>query len=310
MFDESETESEKETTKKGAGMKPTKQTDTMFSKDEEEEFQGEDASEQDKPEPVKKPPPLDFAAELSRKLAAKNKPPQSEKIPETVQEQATTKPSAVAALTTATMKPAANLFDDESGEENDDLFAAPVSQLVSKKPSAAQDKPRKSLFDDSGDEETKSSLPNPTATQAAKTSKFALFDDNSEEEEDFFKKPTNNKNNPPAAGLPSAPLPKVNSSLFDDDDDLFTPVQAAPSQASRKKVALFSDSSDTDRDELVFSASKKTLISESTVVEEKKAPAKVDGDRSVFDDSTDDADDLFAVAKKSEQTKAEETKPR
>jgi hypothetical protein len=308
LFDESETESEEETTKKG------------FSK-EDEEFQGEDASEPDKPEPVKKPPPLDFAAELSRKLAAKNKPPQSEKIPETVQEQVITKPSAVAAPPTATRKPAANLFDDESGEENDDLFAAPVSQLVSKRPSAAQDKPRKSLFDDSGDEETKpvrtsapiaATLPNPTPTQAAKTSKLALFDNNSEEEEDFFKKPTNNKNNPPAAGLPSAPLPKVNSSLFDDDDDLFTPVQAsaAPSQASRKKVALFSDSSDTERDELVFSASKKTLISESTVVEEKKAPAKVDGPRSVFDDSTDDADDLFAVAKKSEQTKAEETKPR
>ncbi len=77
MFDESETESEEETTKKG------------FSK-EDEEFQGEDASEPDKPEPVKKPPPLDFAAELSRKLAAKNKPPQSEKIPETVQEQVIT----------------------------------------------------------------------------------------------------------------------------------------------------------------------------------------------------------------------------
>jgi len=298
LFDDSETESEEEPfTIRKEVTKPAKTIQTSEMLSEEEESEKEKILEVTKPsnpvdpEPYKPPAPLDFAAELSRKLASKNKLPQQqpEKIPEPKDEQVFSQPAMM-----ISKKQVSNIFDDESDEENK-LFAAPTGKPVPvDNKFGIKDKPRKSLFYDSGDEEVTSSKEvvsrtkaqlaaskDPVPTQTNQPKKFSLFDNNSEE---------------------------------DDSGDLFAAAQATKfppnvlAQTNRKNVSLFSDSSDTDKDDMFSSKSKKPEIINSTLVEEKKLVPKTETVKSVLGNSIDDIDDLFAVAKKTEQQKTTASK--
>ena len=171
-----------------------KQSDNAFSDSENEEE--EEEKKEEPVEPVKMPKALDFASELSSKLASKKK----------------------------------NTSNEEQGNNNDVPVKVETKQPEVKKPVKTN---VTSLFDNSSEDEESgifASKPKPVVKETPKVSKKAsLFSESdSDKEEETIKKVAQTKPNEVEKTKTSSILSKIDSDSSDDIDFLKKPPQIEP----------------------------------------------------------------------------------
>ncbi len=294
MFDESSQESEDE--HPVAKRKPQAVTNTVpkdaqsarsrssFGESDQDK-ERDDESMSSQPKPVETNKPLDFAAELARKIAAKSGDRENKPVNENSTSKSTpVKQPDVAEQTSNKTPPArksivaSNLFDPSDNDSDEDLFAPKKSSsnLLSKK---------KSLFDDSGSDreedqkEPAKSKPTPDkTTPQAKPVNSDLFEDKEDDDVE--------PEEPPVVVKKATPKSKLNDEL-------------SKVLASKNKNLNISDSDSEDR-------KLATSVSQIKITEEKPQPTSVTkpaaGEQPkkkllIFEDEDDD-NDLFSIVSK------------
>jgi hypothetical protein len=297
------------------------ETSTKRTKAASEAKEESNEEEESKPPPTpSKPKPMDFATELSLRLAGK-KPPSAPKVVknETVDEDESLPTSEpVIEKKEPIKKPVASNIFNESEEETDNLFAP--------KPAVSLAKPnQKSIFDNSDSDTddflspTKSSAQNkadPTLPPSSSTTKNG-FGDSEDEIKEEVKKPVANSANKMLEEL-NKRLGNKQPAVESDDDEFEPkkptqsavvtivekpPVESKPtltaSKTETKKITIFDDDDDEDEDNVYsFLTKKKETEPPKTTISisnpSKKAEQEVKKP-SLFDDDEDE--DLFSSSK-------------
>jgi len=310
----------------------TKGTQDAF---EQKEESSEDEEESKPPETPSKPKQMDFATELSLRLAGKKPPTAPKAAKNEKEEEDKPLPSTESVIEKKEppkeiKKPAISNIFNESEDEGDNLFAPkPATSLA--KPS------QKSIFDNSDSEgddfaptsSTQTKKQTETVKVDAQSNPKFDFDDSEDETKEQVKKPASTSTN--------KMLEELNKRLgnkppeTESDDDEFEPksltqpvattvpkpsVESKPAPASSKpetkKISIFDDDDDEDEDNVYSFLSKKkeeveppkSTVRISNLVKKTEPEVKKP---SLFDDDEDE--DLFSPSKTSSSKPVENKVP-